>query len=309
MAPEIAHSSSIWALAREQRWALASWQLVGFGLSEDAIRHRVAEGRLHPVHRGVYAVGRRELSREGVWIAALLACGWRRPGGPWPIALSHDSAAAHLGVRPCIPGPVHLSSQAAVVRRLPGIRVHRRVLASTDVITRYGIPTTSVVLTLIDLATTLSERRLEAAINEADRLGLVSPPSLLAALAHQPPRPGIGALRQTLTRHALELPTTLLEALFPPIAARAGLPSPRTQHELNGFKVDFYFPSLGLVVETDSLRHHRTPAQQAADQRRDQAHTAAGLTPLRFTHHQVKYEPRYVEAMLKRVARRLISAP
>jgi very-short-patch-repair endonuclease len=66
-------------------------------------------------------------------------------------------------------------------------------------------------------------------------------------------------------------------------------------------------PDLGLVVETDGLRYHRTPAQQARDRRRDQVHTAAGLTPLRFTHYEVRYEPGHVERTLIRVARRLIS--
>ena len=56
-----------------------------------------------------------------------------------------------------------------------------------------------------------------------------------------------------------------------------------TRQRVNGFEVDFFWPTLGLVVETDGLRYHRTPAQQARDRVRDQAHTAAGLTPLRFT--------------------------
>ena len=78
-----------------------------------------------------------------------------------------------------------------------------------------------------------------------------------------------------------------------------------TQVWVNGFKVDFYWPELGLVVETDGLRYHRTPAEQAADRLRDQTHTAAGLTPLRFTRAQVRYEPAHVEAVLDKVARRL----
>jgi very-short-patch-repair endonuclease len=77
---------------------------------------------------------------------------------------------------------------------------------------------------------------------------------------------------------------------------------------VNGFRVDFYWPELGLVVETDGLTYHRTPAQQAEDRRRDQAHTAAGLTVLRFTHAQVRYEPGYVEQVLRAVARRLQSS-
>lgn len=73
---------------------------------------------------------------------------------------------------------------------------------------------------------------------------------------------------------------------------------------MNGYRVDFYWPDLGLVVETDSLRYHRTPAKQAEDQRRDHAHIAAGRMPLRFTHWQVRYEPDHVRAMLTIAARR-----
>jgi very-short-patch-repair endonuclease len=77
---------------------------------------------------------------------------------------------------------------------------------------------------------------------------------------------------------------------------------------VNGFEVDFYWPDLGLVIETDGLRYHRTPAQQARDRLRDQRHTVAGLTPLRFTHWQVAREASYVVATLKAVAHRLRAA-
>ncbi len=80
---------------------------------------------------------------------------------------------------------------------------------------------------------------------------------------------------------------------------------PVTGKRLNGFKVNFYWPHIGLVVETDGLRYHRTPAQQARDKLRDQAHTAAGLTALRFTHEQVRFEARYVRETLRAVATRL----
>src|SRR5256885_671482 len=70
-----------------------------------------------------------------------------------------------------------------------------------------------------------------------------------------------------------------LERDFIPLARAAGLPRPLTQQIVSGHEVDFYWPELGLVVESDGLRYHRTPAQQAKDRRRDQTHTAAGLTP------------------------------
>jgi very-short-patch-repair endonuclease len=68
--------------------------------------------------------------------------------------------------------------------------------------------------------------------------------------------------------------------------------------------VDFYWPELGLVVETDGLRYHRTPSQQARDRLRDQAHSAAGIVPLRFTHWQVRHERQHVETTLAAVAQR-----
>jgi very-short-patch-repair endonuclease len=68
-----------------------------------------------------------------------------------------------------------------------------------------------------------------------------------------------------------------------------------------GYEVDFRFPDHGLVVETDGLRYHRTPAQQARAVKRDQTHTASGLRVLRFTHWQIAYEPNEVTAILRTI--------
>ena len=154
-----------------------------------------------------------------------------------------------------------------------------------------GIPVTTPACTLVDIAVRLDRPELEAAINEANRLDLIDPESLREYLDETPRRPGVAVVRETLDRRTFALTDSELERRFLALAARAGLPAPLTQQWLNGFRVDFYWPGLGLVVETDGLRYHRTPAQQARDRLRDQAHTAAGLTPLRFTHAQVRYEP------------------
>ncbi len=84
---------------------------------------------------------------------------------------------------------------------------------------------------------------------------------------------------------------------------------PETGREINGFRVDFFWRELGLVVETDGLSYHRTPSQQAKDRRRDQIHAAAGLTTLRFTHEQVRFEPGSVRETLRRVIARLARKP
>jgi very-short-patch-repair endonuclease len=106
-------------------------------------------------------------------------------------------------------------------------------------------------------------------------------------------------------RDAFTLTDSELEQLFLPIARAAGLPEPLTQAYVNGHRVDFYWPELGIVVEADSLRFHRTPAQQRRDVERDHAHALTGLIPLRFTHGQIAYDPAYVGRVLEGVVNRL----
>lgn len=281
-----------------QHGVVSRAQLLERGYSRDAIAHRIGIGRLHPIGRGIYAVGRPDVSRRGLWLAAVMSCGS-------DAVLSHYSAAGLWGIRRDERSVTDVSVPLDIRRRRPGIRVHRRVLASDDVTDRHGIPVTVLALTLVDLAHGLGRAGLEAAINSADKLDLIDPDRLRAAIVAYAGRPGVAALREVLDRRTFTLTDSQLERRFLPIASRAGLPLPATGRYLNGFKVDFFWPDLGLVVETDGLRYHRTPAQQARDRLRDQAHAAAGLTPLRFTHAQVRYEPRYVELTLRAVARRL----
>ena len=288
-------SSKIWALVKSQHGVVTRAQLLECGLSSKAIQHRVARGRLHTLRRGVYAVGRRELGREGRWMAAILSCGD-------DAALSHGSAAARLGIAGEAWG-IEISVPATCHRRPPGIVVHQR--AHLEVMRHHGIPVTPPVLTLVDLATRLSRDELEAVISAADKHDLTDPDALRSALHRCEGRPGVARLRETLDRRTFTVTDSVLERHFLPIAHRAGLSRPLTGQVVNGYKVDFYWPELGLVVETDGLRYHRTPAQQAKDAVRDQAHIAAGLTPLRFPRAQVIFEPDSVQQTLATVARRL----
>jgi hypothetical protein len=276
-------------------------QLLELGLSRQAIEHRLARGRLHRVWRGVYAVGRPELTRYGRWMAAVLSC------GPWAV-LSHTAAAALWEISAPMRGPIHVSVPPQVDRRRPRITVHRRTMQAADSTRRHGIPITSPVVTLIDIATLVSPRRLEAAVNEADIRGLADPETLLSAAHARRTQPGSAALRCLLDRQTFVLTDSELERLFLPLAHRAGLPRPETGRYVNGFKVDFLWPDLGLVVETDGLRYHRTPTQQAKDRKRDQVHAVAVLATLRFTHFQVHYEPDDVVGTLAALAARLSAA-
>lgn len=288
-----------WRLAGRQHGVLTREQLLRLGYSAPAIVHRIKQARLHPVHRGVYAVGRADLSDLGRFIAAVLACG---PGA----VLSHEAAAALWSIlrRPC--EMVEVSVPSEVSRRRPGLTVHRRAnLRTRDVTRRHGIPVTTPACTIVDLAARLDRDPLEALINEADSRRVVTVPALRRKLEEMPRRPGLRTLRRLLDIRTFRFTRSELERAFLPIARRAGLPRPQTRCWVNGFEVDFYWSGLGLVVETDGLGYHRTPAQQTRDRLRDQTHTAAGLTPLRFTHGQIRFESRRVEEVLDVVGRRL----
>jgi very-short-patch-repair endonuclease len=271
-------------------------QLLQLGFKGRQIEHRVGIGRLHPIHRGVYALGRPELTRHGFLMAAVLACGPHA-------ALSHESAAELWEIRAGRRGAIDVSVPGGERRSRPGINVHRQTFR--DVTRGHGIPVTTVVATLVDLAARLDRDALEATINEAVNRDLTNPDRIRRALEEVTTRPGIAVLRATLDRRTFRVTRSKLERRFLRLCAKAGLPPPLTRVWLNGYEVDFWWPALGLVVETDSLRFHRTAETQTRDRLRDQAHLAAGLTPLRFTHYQVFYESDHVVAVLSSVARRL----
>jgi hypothetical protein len=159
-----------------------------------------------------------------------------------------------------------------------------------------------VVQTLIDLATELPPRRLERAVNEADKHDLIDPEALRSALEDRVGEPGVKTLRELLDERTFQLSDSDLEIRFRPIAATAGLPPPLTKQMVNGYEVDFFWPDLGLVVETDGLQYHRTPITQARDARRDRTHILAGMTPLRFTHYEINYESARVRSELQQIA-------
>lgn len=289
-----ARSAVAWRLARRQHGVLTRRDLLALGFTPAAIRQRLATGRLHRVYRGIYAVGRPVLTREGRWMAAVLA------GGD-DAMLTHGSAAALWGI-----GPewrlIEVSVRHRVWSRLSGVKGRARPsLPDQDVVVRRGIPVTTVPRTILDQAATpISDASLERLVNEADAArGIGFDMRLLRRYCDQRHgEPGVRRLRSLLDPETFRLSDSELERLFRPLAIAAGLPQPLTKAIINGYEVDFYWPDLHLVVEADSLRYHRNAIKQSRDLMRDQVHTAAGLTTLRFTHWRVAREPGHVEAIL-----------
>jgi hypothetical protein len=124
-----------------------------------AVTKRVHSGRLHPKHRGVFAVGTPLLPPLGRERAALLAVDGT--------VLARGSSAAVLGVLAAHPsGPVELLTTSNR-RSRPGIVVHRtRRLPPEDVRIQRGLPVTSPARTVLDLAAGLSTSALERLLAE-----------------------------------------------------------------------------------------------------------------------------------------------
>src|SRR4051794_39808609 len=152
MATQI-HQRTAWQVARAQHDVVSREQLLELGFTAAGIKHRVAKGRLHPIWRGVYAVGRPNVTREGMWMGAVLACGA-------DAATSHGTAAALWGIRREPGRRIHVSVPDKTTRRRDGISVHRR--AHFETTKRHGIPVTTPICTLIDMATSLDRDDLEA---------------------------------------------------------------------------------------------------------------------------------------------------
>jgi hypothetical protein len=210
------------ALAASQHGVVAARQLVELGFTRDQIRWRVASGRLHRIHAGVYAVGHPALTREGRWMAAVLACG----GGA---LLSHRDAAALWRMADYARGDIEVTVLSGGGRARPGIRVHRtRWLHPDDRSSHCRIPVTSPARTLLDLAAVVAPRHLELAFEEGLRSRLVSPEALGEQVGRNPGRRGTPALRELLGLDPERVARTRsrLEGRFLHFCSEEGIPLP-----------------------------------------------------------------------------------
>jgi very-short-patch-repair endonuclease len=271
---------AIAALAAGQPGVVARAELVELGLGRRAIAHRVANGRLHVVHRGVYAVGHARLSRAGRWMAAVLAAG---PGA----ALSHRSAAALWGIRDTSRSSIEVIAPRQC--RRPGIDAHRISLEADEVTTESGIRVTTVTRTLLDLAEQLTPHQLERAIHEAEYHRLTSPVSLDALLTRHLKRRGTAALRAIVDRGRLGHDRTRndFEADFLAFLDAHALPRPRTNVLIAGYEVDALWLDQRLIVELDGRQAHHTTNAFERDRAKDRHLQIHGYRVVRVTWRQL----------------------
>jgi very-short-patch-repair endonuclease len=282
---------SIARIAGRQHGVLSVGQIYGLGLGERAVRGRVDAGRLHRIHRGVYAVGHAALSPQGRRLAAVLAVG-RGPsaeGGSvldyWRAAVSHRSAACLWSLLPEADRPCDVIVKGYGGRaKRSGIRVHRSLtLLPADVTLLQRIPVTTPARTIADLRRATSEgwsgaldpRELRKAIRQANVLGL----------------PIDEESKRDRTRSDLELD-------FLRICRRHRVPPPEVNVPIGSCLVDFLWRERRFAVETDSYIYHRGRAAFQDDRGRDLELKRLGYEVLRLSEQQIDDEPDRVGEVL-----------
>ncbi len=276
------------AIAARQHAVVTTGQLVEAGLSASAIDRRLRSGRLTALHRGVYLAVPLQLPRTRE-MAAVLASG----AGA---LLSHLSAVTLWG----IPTGTGATKQAVDVsvwrhnRHRPSIRVHRlrQPLPGDEHALLDGIPITSPARTLLDVATVMSPRDLEAAVARAERAGLVTPEALAKLLARHRGHRGARALRTVLeAAGGPALTRSAAEERFLALVREAGLATPRVNSSVGRYEIDFLWPSAALAVEVDGYQYHSSRRSFERDRRRDAELLAAGIVVLRLSWRQITDQP------------------
>jgi hypothetical protein len=288
------------ALATRQHGIVARRQLAGLGFGVEAIKVRLAAGRLAELHREVYAVGHRRISQRGWWWAALLAYG---DGA----LLSHRSAAVLWGLRRPR-GPIDVTAPLGRqgIDRRTGIWLHRGRIHVEDVTVQDGFPATTVARTLFDLAEFIPFHQLRNAWEEADRLK-----RLRLGEIEQVCERGRGrrALRPTrrLLGELLASPQkrSPLEDRFAGFCEASRLPPPATNVLVLGHEVDVLWPAARLIVELDGFEFHAHRAAFERDRARDTRLLLAGYQTIRVTHRRLDAEA----GVLAEQIRRLLDRP
>ncbi|MGI8727712.1 MAG: type IV toxin-antitoxin system AbiEi family antitoxin domain-containing protein [Solirubrobacterales bacterium] len=269
---------AIVALATSQHDLVTRSQLLALGMKRGMVTRRLRAGGLHRVHWGVYTLGTPNLTREGRWLAAVLACGC-------DAVLSHLSAGALLELLAVDPVVIDVSVSSQR-RRRAGLRVHRRSLplAYHSIIVD-GVPVTTPVKTWFDLAAVVGTERLRTALSAGERDGKLDPVRLAALADAMPRQPGLRLARELLSSY-LPMPAQLrsnLERTFWEDWRQEDHPEPELNASYWGEEVDVLWRDRALVLELDGWRYHRTSVDRARDEERDLKLARAGAQVLRIS--------------------------
>jgi very-short-patch-repair endonuclease/predicted transcriptional regulator of viral defense system len=250
------------AVARHQAGIVSRSQLIAAGADQSAIDRALRSGRLHRLHRGVYATVAPELiTEDGRLLAALLAAGRGA-------LLSHGTAAWRWHIIPAPPHAIELAVPRP--RAAPaGVALYESGrLRPEDTTLNTPFPTTSVPRTLLDLATGYSTQALLRALAEAEFHHDLRPNDIERTLRRG--HPGSANLRAALDAHAPGhgKVKSQLERRFRRLLIRRGIPLPLRNEPIGPYILDCLWPDHRVAVELDGRQHAR-PHQADSDDDRD----------------------------------------
>ncbi len=272
-------------MAGRQYGVVTRSQLEAIGFAAASITRWAREGRLHRLHRGVYAVGHMAISWEGRCLAAVRA----RPGS----VAGHGTAAWLHGLLRSRPGTIHLTAPTRQ-RAKRDFVVHYARLQPEDRGVVAGIPVTSPARTVLDLAPGRTRRDLERLLQRADERGLLDRRRFEALATRAGGHPGRATFRAALRTFSPETATVRsdLERRFRRLVLGAGLPRPQANVVVAGYELDCYWEAEGFAVELDVYATHGSPASFEQDREREDDLLLAGIELIRVTDRRLEREPR-----------------
>lgn len=264
-------------VARRQYGVISRTQLLSLGMASATVAEWLRAGHLHLVRRGVYAVGHPNISREGRWMAAVLAAG---DGA----VLSHVPAARFTGLdRAGGAGPIHVTVPRGRHPHPAGVRIHRpRQLARQDWMRRGQVPVTTQTRTLFDLATLLKPHDLRELFEQAEYLESLDYGRLRRLISENPNHRGNSNLRKLLDMPYVPLSRTRskLERIILRVCRDHRLPVPGVNVPFLDYELDFHWPDANFVVEADG--GHHVGERRDKDNARDLAVARAGELTRRY---------------------------
>jgi hypothetical protein len=283
--PDRAARPDLAAMATRQHGVASIRQLEHLGFKPDTVTREVAAGRLHRLHRGVYAVGHTRLTWHGSCLAAVLANS--------PSVASHFSAGWLWGLllnRPS--GKFHLTTPTQRHRK-DGFVLHRASLADEDRGLVEGIPVTSLARTQLDLAIKRSRAQVERSLRRSEEQGRLDLDTLHSVLDRYSGHPGCGPLRAALRIYEPDPTFTRsgLERRFRDLVRKAGLPPPSMNYVVAGYEIDAYWAAERFAVELDVFETHGTRLSFEEDRRRQEELLLAGIESIRVTGSRLEREP------------------
>lgn len=275
-------------------------QLRKQGHAKSTVTEWVTSGRLHQLHRGVYAVGHRKLTWHSRCWAAVLAA---EPdeAAPWRTVASHHSAAYLWGLLRFTPDVMHVTAPTRRRAKRRFVVHFSSILADEDRAVRQGIPVTAVPRVLLDLAIRARPDQLEGYLERAEDRDLLDVRAVEDVLARAGGHRGRGPLAQALAIYQPDPAFTRskFERHFRCAVKAAGLPAPSMNFNAAGFELDAYWPDLRFAVELDLFETHGSRAAFERDRRRQEELKLVGIESIRITAPRLKREP---QAVLRNLA-------